>query len=147
MKTLCVIPVYNEDNRLNSLIDQIKNYRYDEFNLTYIFVNNGSIDKSLEIIKNSKIKYLNLKRNKGVGYALMIGYLYAKKYNFKYIVHLAGNGKMKPAQIKLFMNDLINNNFNFISGSRFLEGSSRNNNPLIRIFLIKIFSFFFENGF
>ena len=75
------------------MIDQIKNYRYDEFNLTYIFVNNGSIDKSLEIIKNSKIKYLNLKRNKGVGYALMIGYLYAKKYNFKYIVHLAGNGK------------------------------------------------------
>ncbi len=144
MKTLCVIPVYNEDNRLNSLIDQIKNNRYDEFNLTYIFVNNGSIDKSLEIIKNSKIKYLNLKRNKGVGYALMIGYLYAKKYNFKYIVHLAGNGKMKPAQIKLFMNDLINNNFNFISGSRFLEGSSRNNNPLIRIFLIKIFSFFLK---
>ena len=142
MKTLCIIPVFNEDNRLISLIDQIKSYKYDKFNLTYIFINNGSTDESLKIIKQSKIRYLNLKSNKGVGYALMIGYLYAKKYNFKYVVHLAGNGKMKPSQIEMFMDNLIEQNYNFVSGSRFLGGSSKKNNPLIRLILIKTFSFF-----
>ena len=48
MKTLCVIPVYNEDNRLIALIDQIKSYSYKEYNFTYIFINNGSTDKSLK---------------------------------------------------------------------------------------------------
>ena len=144
MKTLCVIPVFNEDNRLINLIDQIKSYEYKNYNLTYIFVNNGSTDQSLNIIKRSNIKYLNLKSNKGVGYALMIGYLYAKKYNFKYLIHLAGNGKMKPSQIELFMQHLLIKNYNFVSGSRFLDGSSKKNNPIIRVILIKIFSFFLK---
>ena len=61
----------------------------------------------LKIIKDSKIKYLNVKSNKGVGYALMIGYLYAKKYDFSHIIHLAGNGKMKPSQIGIFLDYLF----------------------------------------
>ena len=113
MKTLCIIPVYNEDNRLNSLIDQIKSYAYKKYNLTYIFVNNGSTDKSLEIIKDSNIKYLNIKINKGVGYALMMGYLYAQKYNFDFIVHLAGNGKMRPSQIENFMFNILEKKIQF----------------------------------
>jgi len=144
MKTLCVIPVFNEDNKLINLIDQIKSYEYKNYNFTYIFVNNGSTDESLKIIKKSNIKYLNLKSNKGVGYALMIGYLYAKKYNFKYLIHLAGNGKMKPSQIEIFMQHLLIKNYNFVSGSRFLDGSSKKNNPIIRVILIKIFSFFLK---
>ena len=144
MKTLCVIPVFNEDSKLNSLIDQIKICEYREYNLTYIFVNNGSTDKSLELIKRSKIRYLNIKTNKGVGYALMMGFLYAQKYNFDFVIHLAGNGKMKPSEIENFMYNLLRKKFNFVSGSRFLDGSSKKNNPLIRIFLIKIFSYFLK---
>ena len=68
--------------------------------------------------------------------------LYAKKYNFDYLVHLAGNGKMNPAQIDKFLELIIKYNFDFVSGSRFLEGSSKKNNPLIRLILIKSFSFF-----
>ena len=142
MKTLCVIPVFNEYNKLNKLIYQIKKNRFDVFNLQYIFVNNGSTDNSLILLKNSGIKYLNLKKNRGVGYALMMGFLYAKKYKFNLLIHLAGNGKMDPSQIERFLNLIINKNYDFVSGSRFLEGSSKKNNPLIRLFLIKSFSFF-----
>lgn len=140
MKSLCVIPVYNEDTKLNKLIDQIKKNNYNIYNLQYIFVNNGSTDNSFEIIKKSKIKYLNLKKNKGVGYALMIGFLYAKKYKFDHIIHLAGNGKMNPNQIDRFLEQIIKYDYDFVSGSRFLEGSSKKNNPLIRLILIKSFS-------
>ncbi len=141
MKALCVIPVFNEYTKLNRLIDQIKKNQHKNFNLQYIFVNNGSTDESLNLIKKSDIKYLDLKKNKGVGYALMIGFLYAKKYNFDYLVHLAGNGKMNPAQIDKFLELIVKYDFDFVSGSRFLEGSSKKNNPLIRLILIKSFSF------
>ena len=141
MKNLCVIPVYNEYDKLNRLINQIKNNQHKKFNLQYIFVNNGSTDGSLNLIKKSDIKYLNLKKNKGVGYALMIGYLYGKKYNFDSLVHLAGNGKMNPAEIDKFLELIFEYDFDFVSGSRFLKGSSKKNNPLIRLILIKSFSF------
>ena len=142
MKTLCVIPVFNEYNKLNKLIYQIKKNRFKVFNLQYIFVNNGSTDNSLILLKNSGIKYLDLKKNKGVGYALIMGFLYAKKYQFDVLIHLAGNGKMDPGQIDRFLNLIIHKKYDFVSGSRFLVGSSRKNNPLIRLILIRSFSIF-----
>jgi len=142
MKSLCVIPVFNEYNKLNTLIDQIKKNKFSKYNLSYLFVNNGSTDNSLQLIKNSGLKFLNLKKNKGVGYGLMMGYLFAKKYNFDYLIHLAGNGKMNPSQIGRFLECLVDDNYDFVSGSRFLIGSSKKNNPLIRIILIKFFSKF-----
>ena len=142
MKTLCVIPVYNEYNKLINLIDQIKKNKFEQINLQYLFVNNGSTDESLKLIKKSGCKFLNLKKNKGVGYALMMGFFYAKKYHFGYLIHLAGNGKMNPAHIDRFMDLILYKNYDFVSGSRFLKGSSKKNNPLIRLLLIKSFSMF-----
>ena len=142
MKTLCVIPVFNEYNKLSKLIDQIKKNKYEIFNLKYLFINNGSTDDSLILLKNSGIKYLSFKKNKGVGYALMMGFLYAKKYKFDILIHLAGNGKMSPSEIDRFLDLIIYKNYDFVSGSRFLEGSSRKNNPLIRLILIKFFGIF-----
>ena len=142
MKALCIIPVFNEDSKLIDLINQIKKNPYQNYNLDYIFVNNGSTDKSLNIIKDNKLKFLNLKNNKGVGYALILGFLFAKKYKYDYIVHLAGNGKMNPKHISNFISLIDEKNYDFISGSRFLEGASFKNNPLYRVFLIKIFTLF-----
>ena len=142
MKTLCVIPVFNEDTKLISLINQIKINEYKNYGLKYIFINNGSTDNSLNIIKKNNIKLLNLKKNMGVGYALILGYLFAKKHNYDYIIHLAGNGKMSPADIDKFMKLIVNDKYDFISGSRFLEGSSKKNNPIYRLILIKLFSAF-----
>ena len=141
MKSLCVIPVFNEDSKLINLLNQIKKNKHQKYNLDYIFINNGSNDNSLTIIKSSKIKHLNLKKNKGVGYALILGFLYAKKYNYKYVIHLAGNGKMKPSEIEKFMSLIINENYDYVNGSRFLKGASKENNPIYRIILIKIFGF------
>ena len=103
MKSICIIPIYNEYDKLNKLFSKIKKNKHKNFGLTYLAINNGSSDQSLNLIKKHKIKYINLKRNYGVGYALMSGYLYAKKNRYDYILHLAGNGKMDPAQIKNFL--------------------------------------------
>jgi len=142
MKTLCTIPVYNEDSKLIDLINQIKKYPYQNYNLDYLFINNGSTDYSAKIIKSNNFKFLNLKKNMGVGYALMLGYFYAKKYKYDNIVHLAGNGKMNPANIHQFLFAINNEGYDFVSGSRFLKGATKKNNPIYRIILIKFFSYF-----
>ena len=67
-----IIPMYNEEDslpylyeRLNALGEKIKNYR-----LEFLFVNDGSKDNSLNIVKNlrmtdDRVCYINLSRNFG----------------------------------------------------------------------------------
>ena len=66
---------------------------------------------------------------------------YAIKNGYQITIHLAGNGKMLPSQIPVFLKQLINKKIDFVSGSRFLKKGDYKSNPLIRIVLIKILSF------
>lgn len=71
-KISIIIPMYNEEEslpylykRLVSLGEKIENYK-----LEFLFVNDGSKDKSLEIVKDlrksdERVNYLNLSRNFG----------------------------------------------------------------------------------
>lgn len=85
IKSLSIIyPIYNEEKRLKNIFLDIKKFnkktRYIQ--KEYIFVNDGSIDKSKSILENfikknfnKKINYrvVSYSKNKGKGYALKIG--------------------------------------------------------------------------
>ena len=62
---------------------------------------------------------ISFKKNFGIGFALIQGLNIALKENFDYVIHLAGNGKMKPSQIDLFKK--IRKGYNFVNGSRFIN--------------------------
>ena len=81
MKTVTLlIPAYNEEevlsslfDRLNGLANSIKNYKFE-----FLFVNDGSRDNTLEIIKSqakkdSRVSYINLSRNFGKEIAMIAG--------------------------------------------------------------------------
>jgi len=78
MKVSFVCPVYNEGERV---IDVLKVAKEAEFLDEAIFVDDGSRDKSFEILKkfeDKKIKVFRLKENKGKGFALGFGIKKAK---------------------------------------------------------------------
>ena len=81
MKTVTLlIPAYNEEevlgflfDRLDGLATSIKNYKFE-----FLFVNDGSRDNTLEIIKSqakkdSRVSYINLSRNFGKEIAMIAG--------------------------------------------------------------------------
>ena len=80
-----IFPVYNEEKRLKSLFKNITQYEKKNNGNEFIFVNDGSNEKSLEyildFIKNKKKKYklVSYKKNMGKGYALKMGVKEAKK--------------------------------------------------------------------
>ena len=75
-----LIPAYNEEevlgflfDRLDGIATSIKNYRFE-----FLFVNDGSRDNTLEIIKSqakkdSRVSYINLSRNFGKEIAMIAG--------------------------------------------------------------------------
>ena len=83
-----VLPLFNEEERLPYLFNKIKKFSQNtKYDLEFIFVDDGSIDKSLFLVKKFKkenikiinIKVINYKNNKGKGYALKQGVLSSKK--------------------------------------------------------------------
>lgn len=141
MKSLCIIPCWNEEDKLLNLINQIKNFDQSKYKVDFLFINNGSNDNSLEIIKKSQIEFISYQINKGAGYALIDGLKIGSKKNYDTMVHLAANGKMLPDEIILFLDKIYKENFDFVHGSRFLKGGNYQSNPFQRIILIRIFTF------
>ena len=79
-------------NEYNKLSKHRSNKKINmSFQFKYLFINNGSTDDPLILLKNSGIKYLSFKKQRC--YSFMMGFLYAKKYKFDILIHLAGNGK------------------------------------------------------
>ena len=84
MKILIIIPAYNEEEslpflyeRMTKLMDSMQNYSFE-----VLFVNDGSKDKTLEIVKklrenDDRISYVNFSRNFGKEIAMIAGLDYA----------------------------------------------------------------------
>ena len=92
MKSLCIIPCWNEEHRLSNLINQIKNFDQSNYSVDFLFINNGSTDNSLKIIEDSQIMVKSYEQNRGAGYALIDGLKIGIKKNYDVMVHLAANG-------------------------------------------------------
>ena len=83
-KISIIVPAYNEEEslpylfeRLNSLMDSIPQYEFE-----ILFVNDGSKDKTIELIKEYRVKdsrycYVDFSRNFGKEIAMMAGLDYA----------------------------------------------------------------------
>ena len=76
-----VVPLYNEQLIIKKNIEKIYNYFSNKFEFEIIAVNDGSIDNSLELIKNMNLKNLiiiNNPYNLGKGNAIKKGVLNSK---------------------------------------------------------------------
>ncbi|RKX60480.1 MAG: glycosyltransferase [Thermodesulfobacteriota bacterium] len=106
-KISVVIPVHNEEKNIPIVYKETKevlesmrkekNYSYE-----IIFVNDGSTDNSLEILKELKkkdpyLRVLNMDRQRGQASALTAGFFYAKG---DIIVSMDGDGQNDPIYIK-----------------------------------------------
>ncbi|MCL2065113.1 MAG: glycosyltransferase family 2 protein [Candidatus Cloacimonetes bacterium] len=98
--TLIIIPVYNCEKHLHELFDKIKSIS-NECNI--LCVNDGSKDNSLHYIKQYKIKYIDLGRNRGKGYALKMAFLYAKRKGFEYALTMDADLQHDPSLIPNFI--------------------------------------------
>lgn len=112
-----VIPVFNEEHNLVSLIKEIKisliDYKYFEL----IFVNDYSSDNTLKILKKEKkdfdFKILNNKINLGQSNSILLG-IQKSKYNT--IVTLDGDGQNNPNDIPKLLEFYNKNNDIFLVG-------------------------------
>ncbi|MCK9224723.1 MAG: glycosyltransferase [Candidatus Muirbacterium halophilum] len=92
-----IMPVYNREKYLQRAIESVLNQTYKNFE--FIIINDGSSDKSEEIIlsyKDPRIKYIYYTPNKGANHARNIG---LRKSKGKYITFQDSDIFIKPDKI------------------------------------------------
>lgn len=131
-----VIPVYNEETRIGALIYKFKSIQ----DIEVVIVDDGSTDKTKEIVQQSAGTLIRHNSRKGVGASIRDGLDYLLKNNFDIAVVMAGNGKDDPAELNKVIAPILSDQADYIQGSRFLTGGSFQNLPIQRYLMIKSFT-------
>jgi glycosyltransferase involved in cell wall biosynthesis len=125
MRSLFVIPVYNQVRELPLLLAELEEAGTPRDSI--LFVNNGCTDGSEKLIHKSGYEHIDVERNRGVGYACIIGIDRALDRGYDVFGTMAGNGKMLPAETPRILNPLRHGRADYVTGSRFHpEGASPN---------------------
>ena len=113
-KIKVIIPAYNEEKSIGFVIQDIPNF-VDEISV----VNNNSSDKTALKAKNEGATVLT-ELQKGYGYACLKGMNYIERLNNDpdIIVFLDGDYSDYPEQLTKLVEPIINNNVDFVIGSR-----------------------------
>lgn len=130
MKTLCFSPVYNQIQELPRLLDELRGMTLpvDHF----VFVNNGSSDGSEALLRESEFEVIEVERNRGVGYAILVSLEYALEHGYDVLAGIASNGKMLPAELPRVLDPIRAGEADYVTGSRFLDGGASPNLPGFR---------------
>ena len=115
---VAVIPALNEENSIGDIILSTQKY------VNHIIVlNDGSSDRTGEIVSKLKINLINNPYKKGKGNALRSLFKEAVKYDPDIIVSLDADGQHDPSEIPKLIKPIIFNGMDMVIGSRFLKGS------------------------
>ena len=141
-KLLIKIPAYNEqDNILNTYNSIISYNKNNKTNYNVIVINDGSTDKTKEILEKNNIPHINLIHNLGIGGAVQTGYKYAYKNNYDIAIQFDGDGQHDIRYVNKIIEPIIEGTSNMVIGSRFIEEKSKFKSTKFRRLGINIISF------
>ena len=114
MKTLIVIPAFNEQASIADLVREITGYGYD-----YLVINDCSTDHTPAILDDGHFNHLDLPVNLGLAGVTRAGFMYAADQGYDCVLCIDGDGQHPP----VFMSDLIReieNGCDYVVGSRYV---------------------------
>ena len=115
VKTLVIIPAYNEQDNILSLVEDIKSYGYD-----YIVINDCSTDGTEKLLSEHDLNHFNLPINLGIAGVTRVGFKYARDNDYDCAICVDGDGQHPPIFIHLLIEEIQKGN-DYVVGSRFVN--------------------------
>lgn len=116
MKTLVIIPAYNEELNIKNVVNNLKK-NYPQFD--YVVVNDGSSDNTSRICHEEKYNIIDLPVNLGLAGAFQTGLKYADKENYECAIQFDADGQHRAEYIQALQNE-IEKGYDIAIGSRFV---------------------------
>ena len=138
MKLSIIIPIYNEQESLESLFKELTDIFAHQSETEVIFINDGSTDKTLSMLENkikdySRWKIINLYRNYGKSVALQAGFDTARG---EIIATMDADLQDNPKEIYRLIDEL-NKGYDVVSGWK-----KNRKDPFEKKIASKVFNFF-----
>jgi glycosyltransferase involved in cell wall biosynthesis len=118
MKPLIIIPAYNEELNIKSVVKNLED-NYPDYD--YIIINDCSTDQTKQILKENNFNFLDMPINIGIGGGVQSGYKYALENEYTIAIQMDGDGQHDPRYYKEAIELINNNEADIVIGSRFLE--------------------------
>lgn len=117
-KVLLIIPAYNEEESLRSLIEEIKAVCPE---VDYLVVNDCSSDGTDSLLSNLGTNYITLPCNMGIGGAVQSGYRYAAQNGYDIAIQIDGDGQHDVRFVKDMVKLIEDKQADVVIGSRFID--------------------------
>jgi glycosyltransferase involved in cell wall biosynthesis len=131
-----VIPVYNEEKNLRAIVEEIHG---NGIPLDIIAVDDGSTDRSRELLESLQVTVISHPLNLGYGAAVQTGLRHAVSKGYKTVVLMDADGQHMPSEIPNLLTAL-DKGADIVIGSRFLGEHSDYQVPFLRRIGIVFFS-------
>ncbi len=116
VRTVAVIPAYNEASTIGPVIDDTAEY-VDRV----VVVDDGSSDDTAAIARDHGAVVVEHVFNTGVGGAVRTGYQYAIQHGFEWVVQVDADGQHDPAKIPELLD--LAGDYDMVIASRYLNES------------------------
>lgn len=135
MKTLIIIPTYNEKENVAKIIESA--FSVDE-SLNILIIDDNSPDGTARIVKDirqnePRVFLIEREGKLGLGTAYIAGFKYAIEKKYDYIFEMDCDFSHDPKEIPNFLEKI--KDYDLVLGSRYLYGVTVVNWPLRRLFL------------
>lgn len=117
MKTLAIIPAYNEEASIVSTVEELCRVAPG---VDYIIVNDGSRDRTLAVCQERGYNVLNLLVNLGLTAGFQAGMKYAFEHGYDYAVQFDADGQHRPEYLQTMVDEAEAKNADIVIGSRFV---------------------------
>lgn len=121
MKTLLIIPAYNEEESLKATIDSVQKEAPD---VDFLIVNDGSSDGTERVCRENYYPFLDLATNLGLAGAFQAGLKYAYRHNYDCAIQFDADGQHLPEYIAE-LRDAVKI-YDIAIGSRFIDQKKPN---------------------
>ena len=135
MKTLIIIPTYNELENLPRLLPEVLS---KEEGIHILIVDDNSPDGTAAFVEdqmtnNNRIHLIKRQSKQGLGTAYIAGFKYALQNNFQIVFEMDADFSHDPKEIPRFLDEIKNSDV--VLGSRYINGVNVINWPMRRLLL------------
>jgi hypothetical protein len=115
---MVIIPAYNEEGSIGHVIREVRGVLPG---VPVVVVDDGSADGTCQVARRSGAEIIRLPHHLGLGGAVQTGYRFAFEHGYEIVVRVDSDGQHDAAEIPVLLEKLREDNYDMVTGSRFLR--------------------------
>jgi len=139
-KILVVLPAFNEEGKIGQVVRKVREIDLVD---SIVVADDCSTDGTYDEASRAGAVVIRHEKNMGVGAGIRSGIRYGRRHDFDICLILSGDDQHDPREIERVAGPILNDEYDFIQGSRWMDGGRVVNERLFRKYTTRWYALFF----